>query len=79
MGDQVVVSANYRLGALGFMAAEEAGIHGNMAVQDVLLALSWVRDNNEAFGGDPVRDRSLCLCYESFLGIMEPSDNIVER
>jgi carboxylesterase type B len=56
MGDQVVVSANYRLGALGFMAAEEAGINGNMGVQDTLLALRWVQDNIGAFGGDPVSE-----------------------
>jgi len=59
MGDQVVASTNYRLGALGFMAAEEVGIDGNMGLQDILLALSWVRDNIEAFGGDKVWNISL--------------------
>jgi para-nitrobenzyl esterase len=46
----VVVSVNYRLGALGF--APVAGV-ANLGLLDQLLALAWVRDNIEAFGGDP--------------------------
>jgi carboxylesterase type B len=52
--DAVVVSAAYRLGALGFMTLGSAGIEGNMAVQDLLTALQWVQDNISSFGGDPV-------------------------
>jgi carboxylesterase type B len=52
--DAVVVSVAYRLGALGFLALESAGIQGNMAVQDVLTALQWVQDNIAGFGGNPV-------------------------
>jgi para-nitrobenzyl esterase len=57
----VVVSANYRLGALGFLthpalAAQSAtGTSGNYAYLDLILALKWVRENIEAFGGDPSR------------------------
>jgi len=50
--DVVVVSFNYRLGALGFLA----GIHeleGNYGMKDQQLALQWVRDNIGHFGGDP--------------------------
>ena len=50
--DLVVVSFNYRLGALGFLA----GIHeleGNYGMKDQQLALQWVRDNIGHFGGDP--------------------------
>jgi carboxylesterase type B len=50
--DAIVVSAAYRLGSLGFMALDSAGIGGNMGVQDLLLALQWVQDNIAAFGGD---------------------------
>ena len=46
----VVVSINYRLGALGFAPLD--GI-ANLGLLDQLLALTWVRDNVEAFGGDP--------------------------
>ena len=57
-GDVVVVSFNYRLGALGFLAGikdKETGeeLQGNYGFQDQILALKWVRDNIGAFGGDP--------------------------
>ncbi len=51
-GDVVVVSANYRLGALGY--APVAG-QSNVAVLDQLHALRWVADNIAGFGGDPER------------------------
>jgi para-nitrobenzyl esterase len=55
----VVVTFNYRLGALGFLAhpglTREAGTSGNYAYLDVLAALRWVRENIAAFGGDPDR------------------------
>lgn len=55
----VVVTVNYRLGALGFMAhpllsAESPhGVSGNYGLLDQVAALEWVRDNVEVFGGDP--------------------------
>ena len=52
--DSIVVSINYRLGPLGFLGLEKAGLSGNYAVQDILLGLQWVQDNIEAFGGDSV-------------------------
>lgn len=56
--DVVVVSANYRLGALGFLAldhllGEEYQDSGSLGVLDQIAALRWVRDNIVAFGGDP--------------------------
>jgi para-nitrobenzyl esterase len=55
----VVVTFNYRLGALGFLAhpelTREAGTSGNYACLDVLAALRWVQGNIAAFGGDPGR------------------------
>lgn len=50
--DSVVVTFNYRLGPLGFMSLNEAGIQGNMAIQDYLAVLHWVQHNIGAFGGD---------------------------
>jgi len=47
----VVVAANYRLGALGFLLQD--GVPTNLAVRDQLAALSWVKRNVSAFGGDP--------------------------
>lgn len=50
----VVVSLNYRLGALGFFAhdALESSV-ANFGLTDAMAALSWVRNNIPAFGGDP--------------------------
>ena len=50
----ILVSINYRLGPLGFMALNSAGIYGNLGIQDLLLGLEWVKKSISAFGGDPV-------------------------
>lgn len=52
IGDVVVVTLNYRLGALGFLHAPELGSSGNEALLDQAAALRWVRAEIEAFGGD---------------------------
>ncbi|MGW3986866.1 carboxylesterase/lipase family protein [Streptomyces sp. NPDC004830] len=50
-GDVVVVTFNYRVGMEGFAAVE--GAPANRGLLDQVAALEWVRDNIEAFGGDP--------------------------
>jgi para-nitrobenzyl esterase len=55
--DAVVVTLNYRLGALGFfdhpaLGASQGG-DVNFGLLDQVAALHWVRDNIAAFGGDP--------------------------
>jgi para-nitrobenzyl esterase len=57
-GDVVVVTANYRLGALGYLAPAclrdgESGACGNWGLLDQVAVLEWVHDNIEGFGGDP--------------------------
>jgi para-nitrobenzyl esterase len=57
-GDCVLVSINYRLGALGFLhladvCGEGLGATANAGILDQVAALVWVRDNIAAFGGDP--------------------------
>ncbi len=55
----IVISANYRLGALGFLAhpalTAESPRHvsGNYGILDQIAALQWVRRNAAKFGGDP--------------------------
>lgn len=53
----VVVTANYRLGALGFLnhpgLYEEGHPSGNQGLRDQQFALRWIHENIVAFGGDP--------------------------
>jgi len=57
-GDVVIVTINYRLGALGFLhladfGGKEKDLSSNCGLLDQIAALEWVRDNIAAFGGDP--------------------------
>lgn len=49
----IAVSANYRLGMLGFLAPDVDGIDKNVAIYDAEAALSWVSEYISYFGGDP--------------------------
>ncbi len=55
----VLVTLNYRLGVFGYMAHpalsedDPRGVSGNYGSLDQVAALEWVRDNIEAYGGDP--------------------------
>jgi len=57
--DVIVITLNYRLGALGFLAtdgliSEDSGASaGNYGIQDQIAALEWIQRNVGAFGGDP--------------------------
>lgn len=54
-GNVMVVSLNYRLGVLGFLAhpAFDRSWNGDLGIQDMYAALHWVQNNARAFGGDP--------------------------
>lgn len=49
----IVVTFNYRIGALGFLSFEDEVLPGNNGLKDQSLALRWVKDNIKHFGGNP--------------------------
>ena len=58
--DAVLVSINYRLGPLGWLATSELSLDnadsltsGNYGLMDMIAALRWVQRNIRSFGGDP--------------------------
>lgn len=51
--DVVMVSINYRLGILGFLALDSKEAPGNMGLRDQVQALKWVKQNIDQFNGDP--------------------------
>jgi len=74
----IIVTLNYRLGALGYLAlpefaAENNGTTGNMGLQDQRAAMQWVQRNIQAFGGDPSQ---VTLAGES-AGAMSVGSHIV--
>jgi len=57
-GNVVVVTLNHRLNAFGFLEladifGAEYARSGNLGMLDIVLALEWIRDSAESFGGDP--------------------------
>lgn len=52
-GDVIVVTVNYRLGMLGYLALPGLPGAGNFGLADQIESLRWANANAEAFGGDP--------------------------
>ena len=49
----VTVAINYRLGPLGFLAMGNEMVPGNAGLRDQNMAIKWVKDNIQNFGGNP--------------------------
>lgn len=62
MDDVIVVTINYRLNIFGFACIPELGIYGNAGLKDQQMAIEWVHENIEYFGGD---SRNVTLFGES--------------
>lgn len=83
--DTVVATLNYRLGALGFLdfSFVDEDFQANCGVSDVLEALRWLRENAEAFGGDPgnitLFGQSAGAIITSLLPVMPQAEGLVQR
>ncbi len=83
----VLVSINFRLGPLGFMAHkdifESEGQAGNYGLYDTLAALEWVQENIAAFGGDPsnvtIFGQSAGSCSVSLLQTAPQAEGLFHR
>ncbi|THU76654.1 alpha/beta-hydrolase [Dendrothele bispora CBS 962.96] len=84
----IVVSVNYRLGPLGFPRGddvaqkfEEGSSLLNLGLQDTIAAIEWVKQNIEAFGGDPDKitgfgESAGAFALEAMVSIMESTGGI---
>lgn len=54
-GDAVVISVNYRVGSVGFLAFDDGVHNGNYGISDMVTALEWVKKYVRYFGGDADR------------------------
>lgn len=53
--DTILVTAQYRLGALGYLSTAQRDAAGNIGLFDLRAAMRWINDYIEFFGGDPTR------------------------
>lgn len=51
--DIVLVTINYRLAALGFLSTGTKEAPGNNGLKDQVVALRWIKNHIQSFGGDP--------------------------
>ncbi|CAL1528513.1 unnamed protein product [Lymnaea stagnalis] len=81
--DIIVVTISYRLGYLGFLSTLTPSCEGNFGLKDQLLAISWVKENILAFGGDPnditVGGESAGAIDISFLSLVPDSKNLFTK
>ncbi|KAK0163026.1 hypothetical protein PV327_006740 [Microctonus hyperodae] len=83
-GRLIVVSINFRLGILGFLKTGTKGsAQGNYGLMDLVAGLHWLRENIEAFGGDPERLSVLGIgtgaALANILSVSPMAKELVER
>ena len=75
----IVVSIQYRVGSLGFLYLGTEDAPGNQGLYDQRLAIKWVKDNIQYFGGNKenitlwsgtILKRKLSLCYDYFYSFL---------
>lgn len=52
-GKFILVTVNYRTNIFGFLSSNKSSLRGNYGLRDQRLALEWIQDNIDRFGGDP--------------------------
>ncbi|XP_059157002.1 carboxylesterase 1C-like isoform X2 [Physella acuta] len=81
--DIIVVTVGYRLGYLGFLSTLSPGCEGNFGLKDQILSVAWVKENIQAFGGDPgsitIGGESAGAIDVSFLTIASGTRNLFAR
>ncbi|KAH9383937.1 hypothetical protein HPB48_025877 [Haemaphysalis longicornis] len=81
-GNFVVAVPNHRQGVFGFLNAGAGRAVGNAAIEDILLALSWLKRNAREFDGDPKDMAALGLGSGAYLlsvVLMSPECNAFKR
>ena len=55
LNDVILVTLNYRVSFLGFLSSAENNFSGNYGLWDQHMAIKWVHNHIESFGGDPLK------------------------
>lgn len=81
--DIIVISFNYRLGALGFACLGNKEVPGNAGMKDQVAALKWIKKNIIKFGGDPkkvtVAGFSVGATMAELLALSKTTDGLIDK